>query len=317
MASNTPILSEAFQRLYCNPAMFERISALHPVSFTRVLPFQAHDPFVDNPELLTAEAAHLANPNDATRLAVVEGFGRCNLLSTADVASLRPVADFFDADFFEFMGESYANAGMFICALRWYREFIAELETRRPQILSENESVYASVGYCLYSLGLYSEGITWSKSCIGARQTVEMMSRTLIEYELQQHGGSIRGVERAANRTRYTVSASDSAQANLLIPRLKDAFDWFKPIQETYIDWVSPTATQPQRQFDDESQSTFNRQLFEPLARHHMNLIFCLCGHADELTTRGYTAEAKRLLLEAALLEPKAEFVRDKLNSMS
>src|SRR5262249_22775496 len=161
---------------------------------------------------------HLANPNNATRLEVVEAFGKCNLLSASDVASLRPIIDFFDADFFEFMGETYANAGMFICALRWHREFIAELEARRPQILSDNESVYASVGYCLYSLGLYAEGSTWSKSCIGARQTVEMMSRTLIEYEMQQHDSSIRGVERSANRTRYTVSASDSAQASLVIP---------------------------------------------------------------------------------------------------
>src|SRR5882724_6626710 len=84
MASNTPILSEAFQRLYCNALLFERISALHPVNFTRVLPFQAHDPVADNPDLLTAEGAHLANPNNATRLGVVEAFGQCNLLTASD-----------------------------------------------------------------------------------------------------------------------------------------------------------------------------------------------------------------------------------------
>src|SRR5262249_38773300 len=149
-----------------------------------------------------------------------------------------------------------------------------ELEARRPKTLSDTESVYASVGYCLYSLGLYPEGITWSKSCIGARQTVEMMSRMLIEYELQQHGGSIRGVERAANRTRYTVSASDSAQASLLAQRLKETLNAFAPIQDTYIDWRNPDATLPGPRFDD--NSILNHQLFEPLARHHMNLIFCL-----------------------------------------
>jgi hypothetical protein len=317
MASNTPILSEAFQRMYCNPVMFERISALHPVSFSRVLPFQAHDPVADNPELLTAEAAHLANQNDATRLAVVEAFARCNLLTTSDVASLRPIIDFFDADFFEFMGEIYANAGMFICALRWHREFITELEARRPKILSDNESVYASVGYCLYSLGLYPEGVAWSKSCIGARQTIEMISRTLIDYEMQSQGGSIRSIERAANRTRYTITASDPTQASLLTARLKQALTTFAPIQETYIDCRNPEATMPDTQFDDDWLSNFDHQLFEPLSRHQMNLIFCLCGQADELAARGYTAEAKRLLLEAALLEPNAEFVCDKLNSIA
>src|SRR5258708_7527501 len=169
MTIEPPVLSGNFQRLYCGAAVFEGFSALHPVSFARVLPFQAQDPVVDDPRLLTAEAAHLANPNDVTRLAVVDAFGQSGLLSESDVVSLKPVIDCFDVDFFELMGEVYANAGMFICALRWHREFIAELEERRPNIASDSESVYASVGYCLHSLGLYPEAITWSKSCIGPR----------------------------------------------------------------------------------------------------------------------------------------------------
>jgi len=52
------------------------------------------------------------------------------------------------------MGLVYANAGMFRCALRWYRERIEYLETQQPNLRSDEESVYASVGYCLYSLGL-------------------------------------------------------------------------------------------------------------------------------------------------------------------
>src|SRR5262249_23155806 len=157
MTNDRPTFSEAFQALYCNALPFERMSALHPVNMTRALPFQAHDPVADNPGLLSAETDHLVNQNNLTRLGVVKAFAQCNLLTDSDLATIRPVIDFFDADFFEFMGEIYANAGMFICALRWYREFISELELRRPQILSDNESVYASVGYCLYSLGLYPE----------------------------------------------------------------------------------------------------------------------------------------------------------------
>jgi hypothetical protein len=47
-----------------------------------------------------------------------------------------------------------------------------------------------------------------------------------------------------------------------------------------------------------------------------MNLIFALCAQADALTDRGYAAEAKRLLFEAALLEPEAGFVRDRLQGL-
>ena len=52
------------------------------------------------------------------------------------------------------------------------------------------------------------------------------------------------------------------------------------------------------------------------LTQHRMHLIFALCGQVDALTDRGYTAEAKRLLLEAALLEPQAEFIRDRFKAM-
>jgi hypothetical protein len=52
------------------------------------------------------------------------------------------------------------------------------------------------------------------------------------------------------------------------------------------------------------------------LPRHKMNLIFALCGHADDLLARGFGAEAKRLLLEAALLEPQAEFVQARIEAL-
>jgi hypothetical protein len=44
-----------------------------------------------------------------------------------------------------------------------------------------------------------------------------------------------------------------------------------------------------------------------------MNLIFALCGQADELIAKGYTTEADRLLREAALLEPQADFIQERL----
>ena len=48
-----------------------------------------------------------------------------------------------------------------------------------------------------------------------------------------------------------------------------------------------------------------------------MNLIFATCGQADALVERGYNAEAKRLLFEAALLEPAAGFIRERLKALS
>lgn len=311
MKTETPVFSEDFQRLYCDSTVFDGFSALHPISFARVLPFQADDPVVDNPHLLAAEAAHLANPNGETRLGVVEAFGQCGLLSAEDVANVRQAIDFFDADFFEFMGEAYASAGMFICALRWHREFIAELETRAPNAASDSKTVYANVGYCLYSLGLYPEAVAWSRSCIGPGQMADMACRALINYEAQSQGGCVRAIERAYNRTRYTASAIDPAQASQLTPRLKLAMNTFAPFQEAYLGWISSDAPMPEIQ--PEGYPFQAERDAGTLAQHRMNLIFALCGQADVLAARGHVAEAKRLLFEAALLEPRADFVRDRL----
>src|SRR5215831_4158250 len=115
MNNEKPIFSEDFYRLYCNPTVYETFSTLHPVSFSCILPFQKGDPFVDNPLLLAAETSHLANRNVTTRLAVVDAYGECGLLSQPVAANVRSVVDFyeFDAEFFEFMGDTYANSGSF------------------------------------------------------------------------------------------------------------------------------------------------------------------------------------------------------------
>ena len=300
--------------MYCDAAVFENFSAWHPIRFTRVLPFQAEDPVADDPRLLAAEAAHLANPGVATRLAVVEAFGRFGLLSAEEVASLKAVLDYFDADFFELMGEVYANADMFICALRWHREFLAELESHRSDAASDRESVYAHVGYCLYSLGLYPESVAWSKSCMGPLQTADTVCRGLIDYEAQLQGGCVRGIERSANRVRYTASALDPDQAKTLTPRLKLAMNTFAPSQETYLDWISSESPMPEIQPGDYPFQA--ERDASTLTRHRMNLIFACCGQADELIARGHTTEAKRLLLEAALLEPQADFIRDRIRML-
>lgn len=319
MNPTTPAFSDDFQRLYCDPKIFEEFSPLHPVNLAFVLPFQAGDTVVDNPLLLGAEAAHLADRNAATRLAVVDAYSECGLLPEADAVNVRTVIDYFDSEFdlefFEFMGEVYSNAGMFICALRWYREIIAELESKRLELISNYEGVYASVGYCLYSLDLYPETITWSKSCIGPRQTVDTVNRALIDYEAQALGASLLVVERGGNRTRYTVAGKfNSEQANHVGPRLQMAVNWFRSIQESYVTWVASDAPAPQ---NEPGGYPFGVERdIGPTIRHRLNLILALCGQADELIERGYQALAKGLLLEAALLEPKAEFIRDRLNGL-
>ena len=304
-------MSENFQRLYCDARAFEGYSALHPVDFKRVLPVQAGDPVVDDARLVAAEAALLADPNEMTRLAVVDAFARCNLLPASDAANLKPVIDYYNADFFELMGEVYANAGMFICALRWHRELIAVLEEQCPDMASDRENVYAGVGYCLYSLGLYPEAISWSKSCIGPSQTADTVNRAVINYEASEQGGSIRGIERSSNRTRYTVGALDPGRASQLTPRLKQAMTTFAPFQEVHVDWISSRAPVPEVQPEG---YPFEAERDDGVpTRHRMNLIFALCGQADELTAKGFIAEAKRFLIEASLLEPRAEFVLNRL----
>jgi hypothetical protein len=44
-----------------------------------------------------------------------------------------------------------------------------------------------------------------------------------------------------------------------------------------------------------------------------MNLLFAIGSHADALIATGHTAEAKRRLLEAAMLEPHADFIQDRI----
>jgi hypothetical protein len=130
------------------------------------------------------------------------------------------------------MGDSYANAGMFICALRWYRESVTKLE---PNVASDWPDVYTSVGYCLYAPGLFAEAVAWSRSCIGPGQMVDTVNRALINYEAQLQGGCLRAIERAAGRTRYTASAFDPTQASQLTPRLKLAMNTFAPFQVVYL----------------------------------------------------------------------------------
>ncbi|HXI68907.1 MAG TPA: hypothetical protein VNN22_00970 [Verrucomicrobiae bacterium] len=311
MNAQPPVLSAGFQRLYCDAAVFDAFSAWHPVHFRRVLPFQTEDPVMDDPRLIAAEEAHLAGRTDATRRDVVEAYRQCGLLSEEEAASLNPVVDYFGADFFELMGEVYANAGMFICALRWHREFIAELETQNSNAAADTESVYAGVGYCLYSLGLFEEAMAWSKSCVGPRQLADTVCRALIEYEAQLQGGCVRGVERAASRTRYTASAFDPAQANSLTPRLKAATEMIAPFQQIYIDWISSEAPGPE--LEPEGYPFQPERDAGNLTRHRMNLLFATSGHADALIASGHTSAAKRLLLEAAMLEPHADFIQDRI----
>jgi hypothetical protein len=100
----------------------------------------------------------------------------------------------------------------------------------------------------------------------------------------------------------------------LIIARLKVAMKAFAPGQDIYVDWVSHDEPRPAIQPDG---YPFRVELDAgSLPRHKMNLIFATCGQADALVERGYTAEAKRLLLEAAMLESEAGFVWDRIKAL-
>jgi tetratricopeptide (TPR) repeat protein len=311
--NDAPLLSEDFQRLYCDAAVFEPFSVLHPISFKRVLPFQSTAEVVDDRQLLETEAAHLAGRNDATRRAVVEEYFRCGLLEEMDAANLRSAIDDYDADFFEVMGTAYANAEKFACALRWFREFIRVLESENSLLRSDEAGVYASVGYCLYSLGMFEEAVAWSRSCIGPRQLADTVCQALLNYEAQSAGGGVQSVERLRSRTRYTIRAQATGDVEETVTRLKDAMQAMAPFQEVYIDWVNAESPNPAPcegypfGLDADGGN---------LVRHRMNLLFSLCGQADALVGRGYQREARRLLYEAAMLEPNASFIQDKLQGI-
>ena len=314
MSTDGSKLSLGFSTLYCEGGVFDSFSTLHPISFHRVLPFQAGDGIVDDAHLIRAEEAHLAQQNDATRQGVIDTYARSGLLTAADAENVKSVIDFYDADFFELMAESYANAGMFKCALRWLRESIARLETGQPPaVSSDTASVYADAGYCLYSLGLQAEAIAWSKSCLGPRGAGEAIARALIAYEAELVGGAIKAVERVGPRTRYTVSSWDLEKSNQLSPRLAAAMKATAPFQHISIDWIGAETTAPeippggypfQHEMDGGS-----------LVRHKMNLIFSTCALADELTGRGNVMEARRVLAEAAILAPEAGVIRERLRA--
>lgn len=306
-------LSAEFKRLYCDPALFEPFSAFHPVSFTRLLPFQSADRVIDDPGLLQTEEAHLAGRDDATRSAVVDAFVLSGLLPETDAANLIPIVDYFDVDFFEFMGSVYANAGIFICALRWYREFITHLETN-PRLGLDDDGVYASVGYCLYSLGLFPEAILWSRSCLGPGLFSGLVCDAVMNYEAQRTGGALQTTERVGFRTRYTASTQDPPQSIEATPRLKQTLTTIAGGEEFYIDWVRGESPGPEARPDG---YPFKLELdASSLPRHKMNLLFAIGAQADVLAAQGFVFQAKQLLLEAALLEPGADFIREKLSAL-
>jgi tetratricopeptide (TPR) repeat protein len=311
MSSDLRHLSVGFQRLYCDPSVLEPFSSLHPICFRHVLPFRTWDTVLDDPHVIFAEQAHLADRTDNTRLAVVDAYARCGLLQEAEATDLKSVIDYFATEFFDVMGQTYANMGMFRCALRWYRELIQVLETATPSLRSDEESVYGSVGYCLYSLGLFEEAIAWSKSCLGPRLLGDAVAQALMGYEAQQAGGIIKAIEHTGFRTRYTLSALEPAVAHQDSERVKAAVKNFAPFQEIYIDWVGPNFPAPEILPNGYPFNAARDSSSFP--RHKMNLIFATCGHAALLVERGYNAEAKRLLHEVAMLEPEASFVWDRI----
>ena len=128
-------------------------------------------------------------------------------------------------------------------------------------------------------------------------------------------GGCIVAIERSASRTRYTASAMDAARAIQITPQLKSAIKGFVPYQDTYLDWVTQESPQPDVQTDG---YPFRIELDgSSLPRHKMNLIFATCCQADALVQRGFTPEARRLLTEAAMLEPNAGIVLERLRALT
>jgi len=322
------MFSAGFLRLYCDASVFEPFSSILPVSFARVLPFQPDDPVMDDAGLLGAESAHLAEPNDLTRGEVIDAYARRGLLSAEDARHVKSVIDLYGADFFDLMGLVYANAGMYICALRWYRECIRALEAPRswPRPETDDDGLHASIGYCLYALGLYPEAVAWTKSCAGPQLTADANCEALMDDEAQKAGGRLRAVERVILRARYTLSASDPAQAGQSAPRLKAALKAYVPGQEVYLDWIAADAPLPAAlAAASEWPVDGGKMLFDPVwivrdnserPRHKLNLLFASYAWAEALIEEGAIPQARQLLSEAALLDPFAAFIQSRLKTL-
>jgi tetratricopeptide (TPR) repeat protein len=310
------LLSEDFRRLYCDAAIFDPFSAFHPISFRRLLPYPTEETILDDRQLLRAEEAQLVQNTDESRLRVVEAYLRRGLLTEEDAINVRASIDPTDTDLFELMGEVYANAGMFRCALRWHREVIREVEARQVNSRSDAADVYASVGYCLYSLGLFEEAISWTKSCMGPGAMTDAVCQGLIAYEVEAAGGVIQRVERSGTRMKYTINAPEPTDVRQTVERLKEAMKALAPFQEVYIDWLNDETHRSGSGTEVEGYPF--RAEFDAgnLIRHKMNLIFATCGQADELVEKGYKREAKRVLSEVALLERQAGMVWERLEML-
>jgi hypothetical protein len=92
--------------------------------------------------------------------------------------------------------------------------------------------------------------------------------------------------------------------------RLKTAVRQIAPLQESYFCWVSNETPAPQIQegYPFRAERDGSNYL-----RHKMNLLFALCGQADAFIAKGFIAEARRLLSEAAMLEPNADFIQERI----
>jgi hypothetical protein len=88
----------------------------------------------------------------------------------------------------------------------------------------------------------------------------------------------------------------------------------FAPFQEVYLNWIGKEEPGPEIQ---PGGYPFMAELDGgSLVRHKMNLLFATCGQADELIEKGYLVEAKRLLSEAAMLEPNTAVVQDRMTAL-
>ena len=159
---------------------------------------------------------------------------------------------------------------------------------------------------------MYEEAIAWTKACIGPLAMADMVGRALVGYEAQKAGGSLGAVERSTNRTRYTISAPDPGNAREIATHLKEGIQAFTPFQEVYIDWI---ASMPESGTQEGYPFRIDREC-SSFIRHKMNLLFATCGQADALIAKGYKSEARRLLFEAAMLEPNADFIQERIEAI-
>lgn len=317
--SDTPHLPPEYEALYSDPALYGQPSRIVPVSLSRALPFTPDDLPSNHHSVLDAEASLLRELGDDSVEGVLEAYVRCGILSGSEADTVRSVADYYlDADIFTLMAIAYSNSGWPKLALRWYLQAVADSENAE-EMREPLDEAHAGVGYCLYKLGLYREGILWTKGLLGRQVSRNAMISSMGHAYSDFNGFRVHSVALKGDRAGLHLVANPTGQFS---EKLRRRLDHLRRVMESRVG--RPLAVTVYA--DAESVPAISRMpvgcplgdivggpnQIGPL----MTLVYCLYEQALASEQEGFKSEAEHMLTEAILLAPNASFLKTSLSQV-